>query len=245
MINNPKTQLAGADLKTRKKAKFKKRAYLLLAVLAAVSAIVIVVFALLLHRPSSYKPLDFAHSKEVSLYLTHELLPELYNGVQYQEPFNLVVTQRGINDIVARFNWPQQLGSVGFSAPMVFFAPDSIVLMGMVSLNGAEFVATVTAEPELDAEGLLNLRVVSVKLGAVDITPLAGVLAGRICQQSMVSSVEPQFTDAEDFWAQMTASLLNGEPFDPVFKIEDKKVRLEKITIKQKKLTIRLVPVFD
>jgi len=43
----------------------------------------------------------------------------------------------------------------------------------------------------------------------------------------------------------MTASLLNGEPFEPVFKIEDKKVRLEKMTIKQKKLTIRLIPVFD
>jgi len=232
---------ADADLKIRKKAKFKKRVYLLLAVLAAVSAIVIVVFALLFHRPASYKPLDFARSRGVSLYLTHHLLPEFYNGVQYQEPFNLVVTQRGINDIVAHFDWPQQLGGVGFSAPMVFFAPDSIVLMGTVFLNGAEFVATVIAEPELDAEGLLNLQVVSVKLGAVDITPLAGVLAKRICQQQFSA----KGIDAEDLWAQMAASLLDDEPFEPVFKIEDKKVRVEKITIKQKRLIIRLVPVFD
>jgi hypothetical protein len=64
-----------------------------------------------------------------------------------------------------------------------------------------------------------------------------------------VSSVEPRFaaanTDTKDFWARATASLLNGEPFEPVFKIEDKKVRVEKITIEQKKLTIRLTPVFD
>lgn len=241
MINNSKTQQAGADLKVRKKARSKKRVYLLLAVLAVVLAIVIVVFALLFHRPFSYKPLDLTNSKQVSVYLTHELLPDLYNGVQYQEPFELVVTQSGINDIVARFNWPQQLSGVEFSAPMVFFAPDSIVLMGTVLLEGAEFVATVIAAPELDAEGLLNLQVVSVKLGAVDITPLAGVLAKRICRQ--------QFADkginAEDLWAQMAESLLNGEPFEPVFEIVDKKVRVEKITIKQKKLIIRLVPVFD
>ena len=228
-------------MKVGKKAKFKKKVYLLLAVLVIVSAIVIVVFSLLLHRPAYYNPLDYAHSKEVSLYLTHELLPQLYNGAQRQEPFNLVVTQMGINDIVARFEWPKEFGSIGFSAPMVFFVPDSIVLMGTVFLKGAEFVATVVAEPNLDANGLLNLRVVRVKVGAIDITPLAGVLAKRIYQQQLAAGR----IDAEDFWARATASLLNGEPFEPVFKIEDKKMRLEKITLELKKLTIRLVPVFD
>jgi hypothetical protein len=232
---------AGADLKVRKKAKFKKKVYLLLTVLVVISAILIVVFALLLHRPSFYKPLDFANSKEVSLYLTHELLPELYNGAQLQEPFNLVVTQSGINDIVARFEWPKEFGSIRFSAPMVFFVPHSIVLMGTVLLEGAEFVGTVVAEPNLDANGLLSLQVVSVKIGAVDITPLAGVLARRIFQQQLAAGK----IDAEDFWVRATASLLNGEPFEPVFKIEDKKVRVEKITIEQKKLTISLVPVVD
>jgi hypothetical protein len=124
---------------------------------------------------------------------------------------------------------------------MVFFSPDSIVLMGTVFLEGAEFVGTVVAEPDLDTEGLLNLQVVSVKIGAVDITPLARVLARRICQQQFAAAN----IGAEDLRAQVAASLLDGEPFKPVFKIEDKKVRVEKITIEQKKLTIRLVPVFD
>jgi uncharacterized protein YpmS len=234
---------ASANLEVHKKTKFKKRAYLVLTVLVVVLAVIIVVFALLLHRPAYYKPLDYAHSKEVSLYLTHELLPELYNGAQLQEPFNLVVTQSGINDIVAHypFEWPQEFGSIRFSAPMVFFAPDSIVLMGTVVMEGAEFVGTVVAEPVLDAEGLLNLQVVSVKIGAVDVTPLARVLARRICQQQFAAAG----IGAENLQAQVAASLLDGEPFKPVFKIEDKKVRVEKITIEQKKLTIRLVPVFD
>jgi hypothetical protein len=214
---------------------------LLSTVLVVISAIVVIVFALLLHRPAYYKPLDFAGSKEVSLYLTHQLLPELYNGAQLQEPFNLVVTQSGINDVVARFEWPKEFGSIRFSAPMVFFVPDSIVLMGTMFMEGAEFVGTIVAEPTLDAEGLLSLQVVSVKIGAVDITPLARVLARRICQQQFAAAN----IGAEDVQAQVAASLLDGEPFKPVFKIEDKKVRVEKITIEQKKLTIHLVPVFD
>jgi hypothetical protein len=231
----------GTDLKVGQKAKFKKKVYLLLIVLAVVSAIVIAVFAMLLHKPSSYKPLDLAHSKEVSPYLTHEFLPELYNGAQLQEPFDLFVTQMGINDIVARFDWPKEFGSISFSAPMVLFVPERIMLMGIVSLKGAEFVATVVAEPSLNAEGLLNLQVVSVKIGAVDITPLAAVLARRIYQRQFAA----KGIDAEDLRAQVVSSLLNGQPFDPVFKIEDKRVRLEKITLEQEKLTIRLAPVFD
>jgi predicted DsbA family dithiol-disulfide isomerase len=113
--------------------------------------------------------------------------------------------------------------------------------MATVVMDGAEFVGTVVAEPRIDAEGLLNLQVASVKMGAVDITPLAMVLARRISRQ--------QFADAdisaEDVQAQVAASLLDGKPFKPVFEIEDKKVRVDKITIEQKKLTIRLVPVFD
>lgn len=232
---------ASKGLEALKKAGFKKKVSLLLIVLAVVLAVVVVFFALLLHKPAYYKPLDFADSKEVSLYLTNQLLPELYNGVQLREPFDLVVTQSGINDIVARFEWPQEFGSVRISAPMVFFAKGSIVLMATVVMEGAEFVGTVVAEPSLDAEGLLNLQVASVKMGAVDITPLAIALARRICQQ--------QFADAnigaENVQARVAASLLDGKPFKPVFKIEDKKVRVEKITIEPKKLTIHFGPVLD
>lgn len=232
---------ASVDLKAPKKTKFKKKVYSFLMVLAVVAAVVIIVFALLFYRPAYYKPLHFADSREISLYLTNELLPELYNGTQRQEPFNLIVPQSGINDIVARFKWPQELGSIRFSAPIVFFVPGSIVLMGTVVMEETEFVGTIIAKPSLDAEGLLNLQVASVRIGAVDITPLAIVLVRRICQQKFAEAG----IGADDMQAQLAASLLDGEPFRPVFRIGDKKVRVENIKIERKKLTIRFVPVFD
>ncbi len=240
IMNNLQKQ-AGTHLEAHKKGKFKKKVYLLLFVLAVVLVVVIVISALLLHRPAYYKPLDYSDSKEVSVYLTNELLPELYNGAQLQEPFELVVTQKGINDIVARYKWPQEIDSIKFSAPMIFFAPKSIVLMGTVLINGAEFVCTIVAEPNIDSEGLLNLPVVSVKIGALDITPVAGALARRFCQRKF----EDKGINTKNLWVKMETAILKGEPTEAVFQVVDKKVRVEKITLEPKKLTIRLVPVFE
>jgi hypothetical protein len=228
-------------LKAQKKTPFKKKLYLLLIVLAVISAAAIIFLALLFHRPSSYKPLDFSGSREVSVYLTHQLLPDFYNGVQLQEPFELVVTEDGINDAVAHFKWPRQFGGVSFSSPMVFFADDAIILMGMVAMDGADFVVTITAEPFIDAEGLMNLNVTGVKIGAVDISPLAAVLAKKISDARYADKT----VDENDYRTKMTLAILNGRPFEPVFRVEDKKVRIEKISLEQKKLTISFAPVFD
>ncbi len=222
------------DLKARKKRKFKKL-YWLLPVLAAVPVSLVL---LLLYKPARYDPPDFAYTREVSPYLTHELSPQLYNGAQYDEPFDLVVEQRGINDIISRYDWPKEFDGVSFSAPAVLFVPDSIVLMGTVNIKGVEFVVTIVAEPKIDDQGLLNLWVTRVKVGAVNITLLARVMAGTMYQQRL--AVAP--INTQDLQAKIAGSLLNDEPFLPVFDVEDKKLRIEKITIKQEKLILHLTP---
>lgn len=237
MTDNPKTQQPPEDAKSCKKAKSKKRLYLILVVLAVFLVVVIILSAMLFHRPSYYQPLDVAEKGVVSAYLTNQLLPEFYNGVQYQEPFDIVVSQNGINDVVARFNWPKKFGSISVSGPAVFFTPETLVVMGTVSVEGTELVATIIARPEIDAEGLLNLRVSSVRLGAVDITLIAKVLVGDLYQR--------QTSRKDSFGDKAVRSILYDEPFDPVFEIEDKKVRLRKITLEPQKLTLRFDPVFE
>jgi len=41
---------------------------------------------------------------------------------------------------------------------------------------------------------------------------------------------------------KVLGSLLNGERFEPVFKIDGRKVRVEKISICSEKLTVNFVP---
>lgn len=213
--------------------------------MACLAAFVIFIFALLLYKPARYDPLKVAPAgykqRQVSTYLTHELLPQLYNGAQRGKPFDLIVIQKGLNDVIARSKWPKESGDARFSAPAVLFVPDSIVLMGTVVLKGMQLVVTIVLKASLDREGLLNLQAAKVKVGAMNITLLAKVIAKRMYQQRIAAAP----IDKEDLQAQIVAALLNDEPFEPVFKVEDRKVRVEKITIMQEKLILRLVPVSD
>jgi len=113
--------------------------------------------------------------------------------------------------------------------------------MGKMAARGAQFVVTIVAEPTLDQNGLVNLRLAKVKVGAVNITPFARVIAKKIYKQHSTTTN----SDAENWHAQIAASLLNDQPFDPAFEIEGKKVRPDKISITQEKLTIRLAPASD
>ncbi|MHC4807693.1 MAG: hypothetical protein ACYTBX_15735, partial [Planctomycetota bacterium] len=101
-----------------------------------------------------------------------------------------------------------------------------------------EFVVTIALEPRVDEQGLLNLQVAKVKIGAMNITPLAKMMAKRMYAQR-IGTVP---IDTEALPTKIAGSLLNDEPFKPVFRAEDKKVRVEKITIAEEKLTLHLVP---
>jgi transcriptional regulator of aromatic amino acid metabolism len=123
-------------------------------------------------------------------------------------------------------------------APAVLFVPGAVVLMGTADIKGVEFVVTIELEPKIDEQGLLNLRVAKVKVGAMNITPLAKMMAKKMYAQR-VAAIS---IDKKAVQTKIAASLLNDEPFEPVFSIDDKKVRIEKIAVAKEKLLLRLVP---
>lgn len=227
----------GADLKIRKKARHKKLICWLLVDLTVAA----VIFALLLYTPGLYKPAgnDPAGYKrgQVHPYLTH-LSSELYNGAQRGELFELVVTQKGINEIITWSRWPKESEGIMFSAPAVLFVPGSIVLMGTAHIKGVEFIVTIAVEPRVDEQGFLNLQVAKVKVGAMKITPLAKMMAKKMYAQRLATVP----VDTEALTTKIAGALLNDEPFEPVIRVENRKVRVEKITIAEEKLTLHLVP---
>ena len=219
------------DSKTEKKKKFKKRYWLLVDL--AIAAFILVLF---LYKPANYKPLGSDYERNrIHPYLTY-LSSEIYNGAQLQEPFEVVVIEKNINEAIA--NWSEVSESIILSSPMVRFEAGCIELMATANTKGVEFIASIVLEPEIGKEGLLNLRVAKVKVGAMNITPLARVIARRMYAQQLAGMP----IDTEDWRTKIAGAILNGEPFDPIFPAEDKKVRLEQITIHKEKLILRLVP---
>lgn len=227
-----------AEKGKKKRSKRRKLLYWLLID----TTVAVVVLALLLYKPARYNPvvraLGGSDSERVHPYLSHELGPQLYNGAQSQRPFDLVVLDRTLNEAIAQFRWPRETGGVVFSAPEVLFHPGRIVLMGTADIEKAEIVITVELEPQLDDAGLLNLNVAKVKIGAMNITPLAKMLAKRQYQERL----ETVPVDTDDIRAKVAASLLAGESFEPVFKVDDKWVRLKGFQIAEGTLEAEMVP---
>lgn len=222
--------------------KKKSRRRKLLRWLLIDAAVMAIVIGLLLHKPARYNPVappeSSSEGERVHPYLTHDLMPQLYNGAQSQRPFDLEVLDAALNEAIAQAKWPQESDGVTFSAPEVLFQPGRIVLMGTADIEGAELVITIELGPRLSEEGLLSIPVEKVKVGAMNITPLAKMI-GKQKYQEYLETVP---VDTENINAKVAAALLNEESFEPVFKVEDKWVRLEQLTIESGKLAAHLVP---
>lgn len=227
-----------AESKIHKKSRRKKLVFWLLIDLTVAAS----VFALLIYRPGRYDPSDFdsyGHEQgQVSPYLTHELSPQVYNNSQRGEPFDLVITQSGVNEIIAGLGWPKYSEGIMLYAPAVLFVPDSIVLMITANVKGVEFIITIELKPKINQQKMLNVHMAKVKVGAMNITPLAKLMGKKMYAERIAALP----VDKEALQTKIVRSLLSEEAFEPVFRVEDNKVRIEKITLLKEKLIARLVP---
>lgn len=196
------------------------------------------IILLLLHSPANFhqqKPID---TNELSPYLTNYLMPTIYSGAQKQQPFEMEVIAKGINDIIARNPWPIEADDIIFHMPQTFLSQDTITLIGAVVFKGAKLIITLQAKPTINEAGLLNFNVTGVRVGSLNITIIAKFIAGQMYRKRMGD----YYIDSDDLNAKLAASLLNNTPFDPTFKIEDKYIRIIKVALTKGKLNINFVP---
>jgi len=201
------------------------------------------VISLLLYKPAQYHPVlppadTDPNGQRVHPYVSHDLMPALYNGAQERRPFEMEVIEQKFNEALAQTGWLQQSGGIQLSAPAVAFTPGRAVLMGTADIEGADFVVTIAIAPHILEDGRLNLLVEKVKVGAMNITPLAKMMARKMYQER----IESGGIDTEHWGTRIAASLLAEEPFDPVFLVDGKRVRLKSLDIGQGKLTAGFVP---
>jgi len=227
-------------LQKRKKKKLKKFIWL-----AADLAVLGILLALLFYKPAGYRPVDIKPTKKVSKYLTNVLYPEIYNRAQLGKPYDVTLTQKGANDIVAHSSWPKYAAGAIVSKPQVKFEPQRIVFRGTVTLKSMDFIVTIALKTSFTEKGLLNLNLAQIKVGALNVTPLAKIIAGRMYRKQTAGTE----IDPENWGVKLTASLLQNEPFEPVLEVKDvfaegdTKVRIQNITIQNEKLIFHLIPL--
>ncbi len=216
----------------RSKLKIAFTILLLLIILAAAFC------ALILWKPSDYESPKVKESKEVSKYLTHIISQDIYNGAQRGEPFELVMIEQGINDIITRSDWPRQAEMVTIGVPEAIFEPNNIILRGLVNYEALDVLVSVEGNAYINEWGLLHLLVSKVKIGAVNITFFARLVA----QKAYSSYLETHEVDPNDWEEKLKKAVIYNEPFDPVFEVDGYKIRMENVKIETGKITIDFAP---
>jgi len=199
-------------------------------------------YVLLTYRPAGYLPIPPSNDDQVNPYLTHELAPAFYNNIQIDKPFEVIVHQDKLNQLVADgrdlgWTWPVTVSGVTFSAPIVRFEADRITLMGQVDV-GVPIVVTITAQPELDAEGRLVMNFRKIKAGAINITGPARHIAGQIMLAQAATLKE------SDWLRDLAAACLENAPYDPKFPVPayEKYIRLTGLELGPGRLRLRFDP---
>ncbi|MHC4639573.1 MAG: hypothetical protein ACYTBP_05130 [Planctomycetota bacterium] len=225
-------------MKKSKKRKIKKR-YWLGLIPAMMLAFLFILSLLFLYKPAGLERSDSVRERQISQYFTNELLPEIYNQAQFGEPFEIVVPQEKTEELVKLSDWPRETGELTFLMPNVAFEPEKIVISGIVVFRETEFAVRVVGRPEMVDDRLLNLMLTDIEVGAVDITLIVKAFARNIYQER----VKSKKIDENDLGEKVIASMLMDKPFDPLFKVESSKVRIDKVMLTKGKLTIGLRPV--
>ena len=185
--------------------------------------------------PGNYDPPLPIDSNEISLYLTNKLGPGLHNKAQYEQPFDLVVDEYGVNDIIARQLHSWQFDGLTIRRIGVAFEQGSVCLMGRCEYKGLDFIATVFIKPEIDKNGEFSLGIKKVKAGRARLP-----FAGMIIRKKIAGRFEK--SASEKLFGDIAEPLLNSETIEPVMKVGGVKIRAAKIVTVKKKIIISFVP---
>jgi hypothetical protein len=237
--------------KKEKSDRKQKKQQIMLSLFAVILLILLLILCLLTCRPKGYKPLpQLSDSREVSPYLTHYLVPDFHKNIQLDKPFEIIITQKGINDILSRHHWPVSADGVKVSMPYVQIKANQIKIMATVKMAALPMVAAVVASPEMTHNAKLKVRLKKVSAGKLNITVLAVAISRKMINQE-IKAIEssPYSTDFEKkvnitLWKLFVKAVLDGEPVEPVFPtIRGKTIKLSGIEMAEEKLVLRFDPL--
>lgn len=242
-----------------KKRKNRFKVFIFVAASVVLIAVVsgITVYSMMHSRPGGYVAAQPKADGKVSTYLTNDLGPQFFNKIQLDKPFEIVVEQEGLNEILRDnqtlsemfgFSWPIVSDAATIGIPQVSFEEGLLAVICPVTL-GADFIATLEAGPEVNEAGDLVLNIDKIKAGSLNITPLAKKLAMQAAEQSgVMAPADPSDSAAVRREMKMMRDIVlaavENKPLVPVFPAgKDRRIRLEHVTIEERVMKLGFVPV--
>lgn len=206
-------------------------------------SIAAVLLLLLFHRPSTYHPQltpdPTGLGPDPQDYLD-DLLSELLRQARRGRAFELVVLEQDVNMAISGKMWMDYATQVSLHGLTVGFSEDGIEIMGTAQFKAANLVVSGLIAPSIDSEGMLRLDIKKVKVGALNLTPVAVAIARHMFSHQL-EAVGPEI-DLNDIRTKIAAALLAGRAFEPVFDSGNARFRMVAIGLAQGKALLRFEP---
>jgi predicted PurR-regulated permease PerM len=208
------------------------------AIALIIGLAVIFWFAGLFLTPAHYRIIRLPDDAYASQYLTNYILPQLLNKSQYNQPFELVISETGINDIIVRHIDANSLRQFNLSNLNIAFTKGRVLLTGKTVYCGLDFIVTIILKPYISREGYFFLKVPEIQAGRSRIPFIVGTVKRKILQELT------DFLNNLDI-ADSAMTVFDGRKIEPVFSINHQKLRIDKISIQNKELLIHFLPQQD
>jgi len=189
----------------------------------------------LFKTPADFRIVRPVEGEQVSLYLSNYIMPRLHNESQYGKPFDLELSQAGINEILARHIDPNALAKAGLSDLSAHFKKDQIVIIARTNYSGFNLIASMAIEPEIDKDGKLLLDADKFQVGRSSLP-----FAAEMIKKKIIAALGENFKMGKT--DEFINAVLHTGKIDPVFKINSSKLRIEKITVQNEELIIHFLP---
>ncbi|MFA6186327.1 MAG: hypothetical protein WC770_03820 [Phycisphaerae bacterium] len=232
-MKNYSEKIEAAEPKRQRREQYIKRASLF--ALAFIVFLIALWIIDLFKTPANFRKVKPIQGEHISLYLSNYIMPELHNKSQYNEPFDLVLSQAGVNEILARHIDPNTLAKVGLSDLSARFKKGEIVLTAKTNYKGFNFIVSMTIEPRIDKNEKLVPGIGNFEVGRSSLPFVAGVIKKKI-----INSLSENFNAEKN--NEFINTVLTTGKIDPVFNINHSKLRIEKITVQNEELRIHFLP---
>jgi len=200
-------------------------------------AVVVFLCALIFHTPKPLQNWPRQRSNQISRNLTHILATNLFANLQKNEPFQLRLSEDNINEMLSHAGYPEKQNDTVIHQPRVILLERTLVCMVNMDYKGLKFSVTAEIVPFLNKDGLLEIDISKVRIGALPVTFLAKkVYSDRYANHSA--------NPAKQNWQKkLEKALFTDTPVEPVLEIYQRRIRITSVRITDGNIKVEFAPV--
>ena len=201
--------------------------------------VVLVCYKMFKTSPADFEPERPIISDEISPYITHNIAETIYNGVWSGKEFELLLTDEGVNDILARQDWPIEVEDMTIESACVKIKPGLVRVMGKVDCKYFDTVVTADSWAELDENTNMTLKLGQVKAGNFPIR----FVVFPLLKKNLEEDIENY--EADSIERKVAESFFEAKAFEPVIDlgVGGRKIKILGIELLEGMAKIRLLPM--